>query len=93
MNLFMWKLNTKIEENFFDFAAERVWYIGTDGPQEPDEELEKLIKQISSTVEPQIWLRYETKISIYNDQTMYEAYKQGFIDALFLFITTKNNSI
>lgn len=89
----MRKLNAKVEENFFEFATERVCYIGMVGPEDPDEELGELIQQISSAVEPKTWLEYETKISFYNDQTMYEAYKQGFIDALFLFITTKNRYI
>lgn len=50
----MWKLNTKLEENFFNFTAERVWYIGTDAPQDTDEELNILTKQIMATVEPKI---------------------------------------
>lgn len=74
----MWKLNTKLEEDFFNFIAERAWYIGTDNPQDTDEELNILTKQIMAAVEPKIWRRYETKVSICNDQTMYEAYKPHY---------------
>lgn len=85
----MWKMNSTLEENFFNFAAERVWYTGKDGPQDTDEELAAITEQMTAVVDPKIWHKYETKVSNYNDQAMYEAYKQGFIDALLLFVSSK----
>lgn len=86
----MSKPYTELEENFFDFAAERVWYIGTNGPkQETDDELDKLTKEIIVTVDPDIWIKYQIRISIYNDHVMYESYKQGFMDALLLLGASK----
>lgn len=86
----MHKPYTLLEENFFEFAGERVCYIGINGPmKKSDEEFDKLIEEIKAAVEPKIWRRYETKVSIYNDHTMYESYKQGFIDALHLFSLQK----
>lgn len=82
---------TRLEEKFFDFAVERVWYIGKDGPQMgTDEELDKLLEEIRVTVDPKVWRKYEIKVSIYNDQTMYESYKQGFVDALLLLGASKS---
>lgn len=81
----MCKINGKLDEDFFEFAAERVWYIGTDVTEEIDKELKQLIQQIREAIDPSLWHQYELKDSLYHDHTMYFAYKQGFIDALRLF--------
>lgn len=82
----MHKPYTMLEENFFAFAEARVYYIGMNGPtKNTDDEFDRLLEEIKAAVEPKTWRRYETKISIYNDYTLFASYKQGFIDALRLF--------
>lgn len=87
----MWKIDTKTEEIFFDFVAERIPQIGQNLPEpDPlDKEFILLHKQILENIDKLVWQRYELKVSLYYDQALYEAYKQGFIDALRLFASPK----
>lgn len=81
----MCKIYGKLDEDFFTFAAERVWYIGNDVTEETDKELEQLTQQVREVLDAQLWRKYELKKSFYHDQTLYYAYKRGFFDALRLF--------
>ena len=81
----MCDMRKKLEIDFFNFAAERVCYIGEDITEELDQELDQLIQQIRKALDPHLWNRYELKYALYHDRTLYSAYKQGFIDALCLF--------
>lgn len=85
----MCDMKQKLEVDFFDFAAERVWFIGENITEETDKELEALSREVQESVEPKLWRKYEMKDSLYHDRTMYCAYKQGFIDALRLFETSQ----
>lgn len=86
----MCKILGKLNEDFFEFAAERVWYIGVDVTEEVDKELEQLIQQVREALDPHLWRKYELKDSLNHDKTMYHAYKKGFIDALRLFDERKD---
>lgn len=75
----------KLEEDFFDFAVERVWHIEPDMAVETNQNLENLTQKVQESVDEKLWQQYESQDSLYHDQMMYCAYKKGFIDALHLF--------
>lgn len=78
-------MNTKLEEDFFDFVSERVLFVGNASAQEETESLDKMNAQMKGLVGAEIWGSYQAKLSIETDQMMLIAYKKGFFDALQLY--------